>query len=91
MKEVIRILIVDYKSPTDKRRHISDLIAFCKAAHIQQPSLLPLKGQDCYEIELTDLPERTALLYLHILCDFAALNPNFVVELQQRESFEFLP
>lgn len=78
-------------SATEKRRHIRDLSAFCKAARIQQPSLLPLPGEDCYEIDLTGLSEHTALLWLHILCDLAALNPHIVVELQQRELYSFCP
>lgn len=89
MREVIRIMIVDYRSATEKKRHIRDLFAFCKAARIQQPSLLPLPGEDCYEIDLTGLTEHKALLWLHILCDLAALNPNFAVELQQREFYPF--
>lgn len=91
MREVIRIMIVDYKSATDKKRHIRDLFAFCKAAHILQPSLLPLPGEDCYEIDLAGQTERTALLWLHILGDLASLNPNFVVEFQERESYTFCP
>mgnify|MGYP000768050945 FL=1 len=89
MREVIRILIVDYKSATEKKRHTRDLFAFCKVARIQQPILLPLKGEDCYEIDITDRSERTALLWLHILCDLAALNEHFVVEFQQRDLYTF--
>lgn len=91
MREVIRIMIVDYNSPTEKKKHTRDLCAFCKAARIPQPTLLPLKGEDCYEIDLTGLSERRALLYLHILCDLASLNPNFVVEFQQRETYSLFP
>ena len=91
MREVIRIMIVDYKSATERKKHTRDLTAFCRVAHIHQPLLLPLPGEDCFEIDLIDLNERTALLWLHILCDLALLNPHFVVELQQREVYTFLP
>lgn len=91
MREVIRIMIVDYKSATEKKRHMRDLFAFCRAAHIPQPSLLPLRGEDCYEIDLTGLSERKALLWLHILGDLASLNSNFVVEFQQRENYYLCP
>ena len=84
-------MIVDYKSPTQKKKHTRDLFAFCKAARILPPSLLPLPGEDCYEIDLTGLCEHKALLWLHILCDLAALNPHFAVELQQREVYSFCP
>lgn len=89
MRYVIRILIVDYSSPTHRLKHKRDLFAFCKAAQIQKPSLLPGPAEDCFEIDLTDLPERKALLWLHILSDLAALNPHFVVEFQQRDSYSF--
>lgn len=89
MRHVIRIMIVDYPSPTHRLRHRRDLFAFCRAAQIQKPSLLPGPGEDYFEIDVTDLPERKALLWLHILSDLAALNPHFVVELQQRDSYSF--
>lgn len=87
MRYVIRIMIVDYTSPTHRQKHTRDLFAFCKAAQIQKPSLLPGPAEDYFEIDLTDLPERKALLWLHILSDLAALNPHFVVEFQERDSF----
>lgn len=80
-------MIVDYTSPTHRQKHTRDLFAFCKAAQIQKPSLLPGPAEDYFEIDLTDLPERKALLWLHILSDLAALNPHFVVEFQERDSF----
>ncbi len=91
MRDVIRIMIVDYKSATDRKRHTRDLFAFCKAARIQQPVLLPFPTEDYYEIDLAGLSEHTALLWLHILGDLAALNPHFVVEFQQRETYSFCP
>lgn len=80
-------MIVDYTSPTHRLKHTRSLFAFCKAALIQKPLLLPGPAEVCFEIDLTDLPERKALLWLHMLSDLAALNPHFVVEFQERDSF----
>lgn len=89
MKEVIRIMIVDYESEAEKTKCKNDLFRFCQTARIRKPVLLPLKGGDCYRVDLTGLNEHTALLWLHVLCDLAALNPHYCVELQQREVFDF--
>lgn len=91
MRYVIRIMIVDYTSPTHRQKHTRDLFAFCKATRIQQPVLLPFPAEDYYEIDLAGLSEHTALLWLHILGDLATLNPHFVVEFQQRETYSFCP
>lgn len=89
MRYVIRIMIVDYTSPTHRQKHTRDLFAFCKAAQILKPSLLPGPEEDYFEIDLTNQPERIALLWLHILSDLSALNHHFVIELQQRDTYSF--
>lgn len=89
MRFVIRIMIVGYASPTQRKRYTRDLFAFCRVAQIQRPSLLPWPEEDYFEIDLTDLPEYKALLWLHTLCNLANLNEHFVVEFQQRDSYSF--
>ena len=91
MREIIKIYIVAYTSPTQRKKYMKDLFSFCKAAQIPLPEQKPSITEDCYEIDITNQPERKALLWLHILSDLAMLVPHFVVEYRQLESYRLFP
>jgi hypothetical protein len=87
MRTIIYIAVVDYTSPTALKRCISDLHAFCRVAQVPQPTPCVCKEGDSFEIDITALPEYTALLWLHLLCNLSALNHHYSVELRQLNTY----
>ena len=81
MKYVIRILIPDCTEPSYIEKYKRDLSAFCRVAQIRKPVPQSLPSGDALVIDLKGLSEYKQLLWLHILCDLAALNHHYIVEL----------
>lgn len=81
MKYIIRIAIVDWSEPNEIEKYRRDLMSFCRIAQIRKPVLQMSATGDSFAIDLSGLCEHTQLLWLHLLCDLAALNAHYSTEL----------
>ena len=81
MKYIIRIAIVDWSEPNEIEKYRRDLMSFCRIAQIRKPVSQMSATGDSFAIDLSGLCEHTQLLWLHLLCDLAALNAHYSTEL----------